>query len=99
MGRGRPLVPAADRGRILAALRAVDYVTYFPEETPLRLIRLLRPDVLVKGGDYRPEAIVGAKEVRERGGEVRVVPLIRGRSTTLLARRIRLALKPRERPA
>lgn len=88
-GGNRPLVPAAERARLLAALEAVDCVVMFDEPTPLALIRALRPDVLVKGGDYAPEAIVGADVVRAAGGRVVVVPLVEGRSTTLLTERIR----------
>ncbi len=92
-GRGRPVNPLADRARMLAALRAVDMVVPFSEDTPLELIRRLEPDVLVKGGDYRIEEIVGAREVQARGGEVVVMPFLEGYSTTALIERIR-ALPP-----
>ncbi len=86
-GAGRPVVGEVDRGRVLAALAAVDAVVVFSEATPLRLIEKLRPDVLVKGGDYTEEIIVGAREVRSWGGAVRIVPTIAGFSTTqMLAR-------------
>jgi rfaE bifunctional protein nucleotidyltransferase chain/domain len=86
-GAGRPVVGEVDRGRVLAALAAVDAVVVFGEATPLKLIEKLRPDVLVKGGDYTEEIIVGAREVRSWGGVVRIVPTIAGFSTTqLLAR-------------
>ncbi len=88
-GRGRPVNPLADRARMLAALRAVDMVVPFSEDTPLELIRRLEPDVLVKGGDYRIEEIVGAREVQARGGEVVVMPFLEGYSTTALIERIR----------
>ena len=81
-GDGRPVNGYEDRALVLAALSAVDAVVRFDEDTPLRLIEAILPDILVKGGDYRPEEIVGAKEVVAAGGEVRVEPLVPGRSTT-----------------
>ena len=67
---------------VLAALESVDAVVRFDEDTPLRLVEAILPDVLIKGGDYRPEEIVGAPEVVAAGGEVVVAPLVAGRSTT-----------------
>lgn len=87
-GPERPLMSEDDRAHLLAALAAVDYVVLFEEETPLELITAIAPDVLVKGGDYAPDAIVGADLVRARGGEVRVVPLLPGRSTSAIVRRL-----------
>ncbi|HTH63984.1 MAG TPA: adenylyltransferase/cytidyltransferase family protein [Gemmatimonadales bacterium] len=91
LGKGvdRPHVPAAERARLLAALAAVDCVVVFPEETPLELIRALHPDVLVKGADYEPVQIVGAVEVEGWGGRIVRVPLVPGRSTSELVRRMR----------
>ena len=91
MGKGpdRPVVAEAERARVLAALAAVDCVVLFDEDTPLKLIQLLRPDVLVKGADYAPDAIVGAKEVEGWGGRVVRVPLVAGKSTTKLLERLR----------
>jgi D-beta-D-heptose 7-phosphate kinase/D-beta-D-heptose 1-phosphate adenosyltransferase len=83
-GPGRPLVPARDRAEVLAALAAVDYVTIFDQDTPYALIRQLQPDVLVKGGDWRREDIVGADLVRARGGRVRALRFAPGYSTTRL---------------
>jgi bifunctional ADP-heptose synthase (sugar kinase/adenylyltransferase) len=74
---------------VLAALEAVTLVTWFEEETPLKLIIAVKPDVLVKGGDWKPGAIVGAKEVKNWGGAVHSIPLLQGRSTTSLIKRIR----------
>lgn len=88
-GPDRPLQSEDDRAHLLAALAAVDYVVLFDEATPLTLIAAIAPDVLVKGGDYAADAIVGADLVRERGGEVRVIPLVEGRSTSAIARRLR----------
>jgi D-beta-D-heptose 7-phosphate kinase/D-beta-D-heptose 1-phosphate adenosyltransferase len=83
-GPTRPIVSELQRARVLAALAAVDAVVIFNEPTPLDLIVASRPDVLVKGGDYSADTIVGAKEVESWGGEVRIVPLVEGFSTTRL---------------
>ncbi len=85
----RPINRQDDRAEVLAALAAVDYVTLFDEATPLETIRALEPDVLVKGGDWAPDAIVGADVVRARGGEVHSLPFAPGYSTTELLERIR----------
>ncbi len=88
-GPERPLRSESDRAYVLAAVEAVDAVVVFDEDTPLALVTALEPDVLVKGGDYREETIVGAREVRARGGDVIVVPLLQGHSTTSIVDRIR----------
>ena len=88
-GPGRPLQPQEDRAYLLAALRAVDAVTVFEEDTPLALVEALVPDVLVKGGDYGAEEVVGREVVRRAGGEVRVLPLEPGRSTSEILARAR----------
>jgi D-beta-D-heptose 7-phosphate kinase/D-beta-D-heptose 1-phosphate adenosyltransferase len=88
-GPGRPLLPQGERAEILSAIRWVDAVVIFEEETPLRLIERLRPDVLVKGGDYRAEEVVGSDVVREGGGEVVIVPYVAGHSTSRLIRAMR----------
>lgn len=88
-GQGRPVVPEDDRAEMLAALDFVDAVVLFDEEDPLRVIQTLRPDVLVKGGDWSEKDIVGADEVRSAGGEVRRIPLVPGRSTSTIIERIR----------
>ncbi len=80
----RPIVGEHERARILAALSAVDAVIVFNESTPLQLIEAIRPNVLVKGGDYCEEAVVGAREVRVWGGRVELIPLVEGISTTRL---------------
>ena len=96
-GPTRPLVPQEDRLRLLAALRAVDLVILFDEETPLDVIHMVAPDILVKGGDYSREATSGARHiigsvfVLAQGGEVRTIPLLEGRSTSSLIERIRSA--------
>lgn len=83
-GPERPLVNEADRAELLAALEMVDYVTIFGEDTPAALIEELKPDVLVKGGDYRAEEVVGRETVEASGGRVEIVPFVEGRSTTKL---------------
>jgi D-beta-D-heptose 7-phosphate kinase/D-beta-D-heptose 1-phosphate adenosyltransferase len=96
-GPERPLVSEADRTRVLAALDAVGLVVVFDEDTPLPLIEAFRPDVLVKGGDYTEDRIVGAELVRSYGGRVETIPLVSGRSTTALLDSIRNAERaPRE---
>ena len=87
-GSNRPVVPEADRARLLAALACVDIVVLFAEDTPLNLIRLLKPDVLVKGADYARVAIVGADDVEAWGGRVVRVALLPGHSTTGLLERL-----------
>jgi rfaE bifunctional protein nucleotidyltransferase chain/domain len=88
-GAGRPVNPQDDRAYVLAGLAAVDYVTPFDEDTPRALIAALLPDVLVKGGDYTRDTIVGADEVEAAGGRVEVIPLLPGRSTTQILQRVR----------
>lgn len=83
----RPINPLADRLEVIAALESVDYVTWFDEDTPLELILLIRPDVLVKGGDWKANQIVGSKEVLSWGGRVRSLPFVEGRSTTKMIER------------
>lgn len=87
-GPGRPVQPEADRARLVAALRCVDAVTIFDDDTPARLIEQLLPDVLVKGADYAVEQIAGADAVVAAGGEVRLIELEQGRSTSELIRRL-----------
>jgi rfaE bifunctional protein nucleotidyltransferase chain/domain len=88
-GPGRPLVDEGDRATLVAALGCVDCVVLFDEEDPAMLIDALAPDVLVKGGDYRADAVVGADSVRRRGGRVEIIPLVPDRSTTTLLERLR----------
>ncbi len=86
-GPSRPVVREEDRGRVLSALAAVDAVVVFGEPTPIKLIEAIRPDVLVKGGDYTEDAIVGAPEVRSWGGVVKIIQTVEGFSTTSLIAR------------
>lgn len=88
-GPERPLLPLEFRQTILAALRAVDAVIPFEEDTPLALIEALRPAVLVKGGDYTPETVVGRELVEAAGGQVVILPLVGAWSTTSVVARLR----------
>lgn len=88
-GPERPIRSEADRAFVLAALEAVDCVCVFDQDTPLDLVRAVHPDVIVKGGDYTPESVVGAAEVRSWGGECVIVPLTPGHSTTSIIERLR----------
>ncbi|HSA54491.1 MAG TPA: D-glycero-beta-D-manno-heptose 1-phosphate adenylyltransferase [Gemmatimonadaceae bacterium] len=81
-GPARPIRNEHDRAFVLAALEAVDAVVLFEEATPLELVRAVQPDVIVKGGDYSVEQVVGARDVLARGGEVVIIPLTPGHSTT-----------------
>lgn len=95
-GPERPIHPQEARAGVVAALRAVDAVIIFSEDTPLELVKAIEPDVLVKGGDYDPSEMdaskktymVGSAEVRSRGGEVVAIPLVDGYSTTAAIRKI-----------
>src|SRR5207244_13249212 len=88
-GEGRPLVGEGDRLKVLSALDACDLVVVFEADTPLDAIRAVRPDVLVKGGDYPTETIVGHELVLGYGGKVETIPLVEGRSTSALISAIR----------
>jgi rfaE bifunctional protein nucleotidyltransferase chain/domain len=88
-GASRPIVPLEERAELLAALEMVDYVTSFQETDPYRLIAALRPDVLVKGGDWRKDEVIGGDLVEATGGSVEVIPYLQGFSTTKIVERIR----------
>jgi rfaE bifunctional protein nucleotidyltransferase chain/domain len=88
-GPERPVRTQEERAYVIAALEAVDAVAVFDQDTPLELVTVLEPDVIVKGGDYTPDTIVGASEVRARGGEVVVIPLTPGQSTTSIIHKLR----------
>jgi len=87
-GEKRPLIPQEERADVLAGLESVDYITIFDEPTPLKLIEYLKPDVLIKGGDWAEESIVGRDAVRSWGGRVIVIPEIEGASTTNIVDKI-----------
>jgi len=92
-GEGRPILAEQERAAVLSALEMVDFVTIFAEETPLELIRLLEPDVLVKGGDWTPATMVGRGVVEGQGGKVVIVPYQAGFSTTAIIERIRASVQ------
>ena len=87
-GPTRPVRTDAERAYLLGALECVDLVVIFPDDTPLNLVTHLRPDVIVKGGDYSEDTIVGAAEVKSWGGRVLVIPLTPGHSTTAIIRKL-----------
>ena len=88
-GPDRPVRSEGERAYVLAALEVVAAVTLFEQDTPLELVQLLQPDVIVKGGDYSPDTVIGANEVRARGGDVVIIPLTPGHSTTSTIHRLR----------
>ena len=88
-GEGRPVQGEQARAAVMAALASVDYVVLFDEDTPLRIIQELLPDILVKGGDYTPATVVGRAEVERAGGQVHVIPLLAGFSSSQIEERIR----------
>ena len=87
-GENRPVVPLEARMEVLAALESVDFVTWFDEDTPAEIIRLVRPQVLVKGGDWKIEEIVGREYVESYGGTVRTIPFLPGYSTSAILEKI-----------
>ncbi len=87
-GIGRPINSVRERVRILSALEFVDYVVIFDEDTPYELLREVRPDILIKGGDYSLNEIVGRNIVESYGGKVKVIPLLKGKSTTDIINKI-----------
>ncbi|MFC1804741.1 D-glycero-beta-D-manno-heptose 1-phosphate adenylyltransferase [Candidatus Omnitrophota bacterium] len=87
-GKGRPIVGEQERSRVIAALESVDYVVIFKEEIPLRVIKALRPDILVKGADWKSSGIVGSGIVKSYGGRILRLRLVKGLSTTALVRKI-----------
>lgn len=88
-GSGRPILPESDRAELIGALEMVDYVVLFDEADPYNLILALMPEVLVKGGDWGPDKIVGSDVVEKNGGRVAVIPYLPGCSTTEIIERIR----------
>lgn len=88
-GEERPINTLEDRAFVLSALKSVDYVVPFDEDNPLTLIQSIKPDVLVKGGDYTMETIIGAKEVLAHGGKVEIIPFVEGKSTSSIIDAIR----------
>ena len=88
-GPDRPVVGQEERAFVVAGLESVDYVTFFDDKTPLSLIEALQPDILVKGGDWKADSVVGGDVVRSRGGDVVILPYLEGASTTNIIEKIR----------
>lgn len=88
-GKERPLIPENERADVIASLESVDFVTIFHELTPLALIEYLKPDVLVKGGDWKEDEVVGRESVGTWGGKVIIIPEIKGSSTTNIIEKIK----------
>lgn len=88
-GEKRPLINEKERAEILAALEFVDFVTIFEELTPLKLIKYLKPDILIKGGDWPEEKVVGREEVKKWGGRVEIIAEVKGKSTTNIVEKIK----------
>lgn len=88
-GERRPLIPEDERADVVSSLESVDYVTIFNEHTPLELIEYLKPDIIVKGGDWSEEDVVGRESVKRRGGKIVIIPEIKGASTTNIIEKVR----------
>jgi len=88
-GEERPLVCEEERAEVLAALEFIDFITIFPESTPLELINHLKPDILIKGGDWAADKVVGRDEVKKWGGHVTIIPEVEGKSTTNIVEKIK----------
>lgn len=88
-GEKRPFIDQNDRAHLLAALESVDYVTIFDEETPLEIVRKLLPDILIKGGDWKKNEIIGSDVVMKAGGKVLTIPFVEGRSSSGIIDKIR----------
>jgi rfaE bifunctional protein nucleotidyltransferase chain/domain len=88
-GEKRPLVGEEERAEILAALEFIDFVTIFPELTPLELINYLKPDIIIKGGDWSEDKVVGRDDVKKWGGRVILIPEVEGKSTTNIVEKIK----------
>jgi len=92
-GASRPIFPLKERLEVLEAIEEIDYLTSFSEETPQKIIALLVPDVLVKGGDWKPEEVVGKAEVERAGGKVVIIPYLKGQSSSEIIDRIIRSVK------
>jgi rfaE bifunctional protein nucleotidyltransferase chain/domain len=90
-GPSRPIFPLAERWEILGAIEDIDFLTSFPEDTPQKIIAAVLPDVLVKGGDWKPDQVVGRTEVEAAGGRVAIIPYVEGHSTSSIIRKIECA--------
>ena len=88
-GKNRPIIPEKERAEILSSLEMIDYVVLFKEETPYKLIKSLKPDILVKGADYKGKEVVGRDIVEENGGKIKLIKFEQGKSTTDLIKKIK----------
>ncbi len=88
-GEQRPLVPEEERAEIMAALEFIDFVTIFPELTPKELINYLKPDIIIKGGDWPEDKVIGGDDVKKWGGRVILIPFVEGKSTTNIVEKIK----------
>jgi len=95
-GPSRPIFSLEERLEVLEAVEDIDYLTFFSEETPQKIISFFLPDVLVKGGDWRPQEVVGRREVEEAGGEVVVIPYLKGHSSSAIIKKIFNSRKSRK---
>jgi D-beta-D-heptose 7-phosphate kinase/D-beta-D-heptose 1-phosphate adenosyltransferase len=89
-GKNRPVVNENDRARVLAALESVDAVILFDEDTPLKLIKTIKPNTIAKGSDYTADQVVGGKEVQSWGGEIALIKLVAGKSTSKLIQKMNI---------
>lgn len=87
-GMNRPIVPQKERAEIVSSLEDVDFVTFFHEKDPYRIISFLKPNILVKGGDWKKNEIIGADIVVKNGGKIKVIPYLKGKSTTNIIQKI-----------
>ena len=88
-GKNRPINNLTHRAKVLSSLSCVDKIVSFTDETPIKLIKAIKPDVLVKGGDYKVKDVVGHKDVGSWGGEVKIIPLVPGLSTTSIIKKMK----------
>ena len=88
-GKNRPINNLTHRAKVLSSLSCVDKIVSFTDETPIKLIKAIKPDVLVKGGDYKIKEVVGYKDVGSWGGEVKIIPLVPGLSTTSIIKKMK----------
>ena len=88
-GTSRPINNLEQRAKVLSSLQCVDKIVSFTDETPIKLIKEIKPDILVKGGDYKVKDVVGLKEIKSWGGEVKIIPLVPGLSTTKIIKKLR----------
>lgn len=88
-GKSRPIVSEKDRAKVISALECVDYVTFFNDSTPAKIIKYFKPDILVKGADYKKKEIVGSGTVQSYGGKVKTIRLVKGKSTSSIIQKIK----------